>query len=378
MRQVGTALVLALALSLAPASAHDQGPDDPHLDLQWGLEMVNAVGAWETVTGAGVRVGIVDDGVHFEHPDLAGKVTAGTSFVDCPDELDGCGTGHWRDTPATSGTHGTFAAGIIAARAGNGEGIAGVAPDAELLSVTAVRPNGSLQRAESVAGMRWAIDQGVDVLNLSWGGGALVNSITGGGSEFGEILRYAAERDVVVVAIAGNQPVKGCDAPGREAGAICVTAVGPDGAPAAYSSSALPREAMAVAAPGGAGGSLTGIPTGSSPACALDVLSTVAPVDDTDYCPGVLPGYGFSAGTSFAVPHVVGIAALLAQQCRSAAEIARVITETARNPLTGERGVWHPTYGYGIVDAAAAVATPVVERRTTRRPHLEHDHCIDP
>jgi serine protease len=68
------------------------------------------------------------------------------------------------------------------------------------------------------------------------------------------------------------------------------------------------------------------------------------------------PGYDFYAGTSMATPHVAGVAALLTAQGRDVFQVYDVLRNTSRQPVTGMRGVYTPVYGWGIVDAAAAVA----------------------
>ena len=70
------------------------------------------------------------------------------------------------------------------------------------------------------------------------------------------------------------------------------------------------------------------------------------------------PGYDAYAGTSMATPHVAGVAALLTAQGRGPAEVVSVLKQTARTPTSGTRGVYNPVFGYGIVDAQAAVAAP--------------------
>jgi serine protease len=100
-----------------------------------------------------------------------------------------------------------------------------------------------------------------------------------------------------------------------------------------------------VAAPGGAGLVF----------CEDDVVSTV-PAGSEGVCGS--GGYDYYAGTSMATPHVAGVAALLTAQGRSVTEVFDVLKSTARTPGVGLRGVYTPVYGYGVVDAAAAVAAP--------------------
>ena len=100
-----------------------------------------------------------------------------------------------------------------------------------------------------------------------------------------------------------------------------------------------------VAAPGGAG----------LVACADDIVSTV-PAGRESVCGS--GGYDFYAGTSMATPHVAGVAAMLTAQGRTVQQVYSVLKSTARTPGVGTRGTYTSTYGLGIVDAAAAVASP--------------------
>jgi serine protease len=153
-----------------------------------------------------------------------------------------------------------------------------------------------------------------------------------------------------VIAAAGNDSVPLCNEPGFDAGVVCVVSTDKRELRSAFSSGPIKPDLLAVSAPGG---SLV-------PVCGEDIVSTVPAGTSSS---GATCGYGNNydefAGTSMATPHVAGVAALLAAQGRSVDNINSTLTSTARTPVLGLRGVFSPTYGYGIVDAAAAVAAPI-------------------
>src|SRR5687768_9070321 len=123
--------VLAV-LPLATVADAAPTPNDPLYVLQWGPQQVHAQEAWDISTGTGAVIAIVESGIDLDHPELVGNVLPGNTFVDCGDS--GCGNGDW----AGGEPHGTHVAGIAAAVTNNGVGIAGVAPDADLLAVRAL------------------------------------------------------------------------------------------------------------------------------------------------------------------------------------------------------------------------------------------------
>ena len=345
------AAAAALALGAAPAAA----TNDTHYGLQWGPQQVRAEQAWATSTGAGQTIAIVDSGIDLDHPDLAGKIAGGATFV-C--QGDGpCGNGDWQSGSdnGSGHPHGTHVAGIAAAVTNNSTGIAGVAPDARLLAVKVLDAEGSGAFDQIAAGVRWSADNGADVINLSLGALPGVQALTATGliSDVQEAIAYARSKGVVVVAAAGNESSPLCGTPAFDEGALCVSATDRNEAKAWYSNFAVKADRQgrvdAVSAPGGQG----------LVSCREDIISTV-PTAAEGVCTGIVgtPGYDFYAGTSMASPHVAGVASLLTAQGRTDDQVVDVLKATARKPRTEIRGVYDPVYGYGIVDAAAAVAAP--------------------
>jgi subtilisin family serine protease len=350
--RIAAAAAAACTLALAGAVPAAAAPNDPFYAKQWGPQQVHAEQAWSTSTGSGTIIGVVDSGVDFDHPDLAGKLLQGATFLDCGNTS--CGNGDWESGPperqAVKSTHGTHVSGIAAAATGNGTGIAGVAPDARILPVKALDEDGG--SFEDIAlGIRYAVDHGADVVNLSLGAlpGAQALTFTGVISDVQEAIAYARERGVVVVAAAGNDFVAPlCGTPAFDRGALCVVSTDKREARSAFSNFALNQELDAVAAPGGS----------LAPVCGEDVVSTVPLGTGRAAACGYGTDYDEYAGTSMATPHAAGVAALLAAQGRTDENVMTALEATARHPGTGARGVFDPVYGYGIVDAEAAVAAP--------------------
>lgn len=311
---IGIAVVLAGA---APARA-----DDPLRPRQWGMTMVHADEAHATTTGAGATVAVVDTGAYFAHPDLQGRLVAGRDFV----END--------DTPQDGEGHGTHVAGIVAANAGNGIGVEGVAPGAKVLVVRVLGNDGSGSTDDVIAGIDWAVAHGADVLNLSLGPDP---PILGDDPSFDAAIDRALDRGVIVVAAAGNTGIPVCEQPSGSGRLLCVGAVDPSGNKAFYSSFG---SGLRISAPGGAAfGPIDD-----------DILSTYATTSVNE--PSLGP-YEWLAGTSQATPHVAGVAALLVSLgVRGQAAVDRIL-QTAHD--VGMPGP-DPVYGAGIVDAQAAVA----------------------
>lgn len=299
-------------------------PNDPLFDRQWNLDQVNAPEAWAAgAAGEGAVIAIIDSGVDVRHPDLGGRMVL-PNGVQCSWVLDDLG-------------HGTHVAGVAAASADNGRGIAGVAPDARIMPFA---PTGN--PADRI---RLAADSGADVINMSWTS-IEASPVDPLHPDLTEALDYAWEKGVVLVAAAGNDRWPNCEHPASHPKVLCVASTDSSGLPSRLSNLPNKVEGVTLRAPGGIG-------VGGCDATD-DIWSTLPPSSTYGSC-GAFPGYEPLGGTSMAAPHVAGVAAMLSGLGFSRDRIVECIVSTAVNPVTGARGTQDPVYGYGILDAEAAV-----------------------
>ena len=293
--------------AVEPVSALET--DDPHYSNQWANDLLDIPGAWDTSTGCGVTVAVVDTGVDASHPDLSGAVEAGASYLDGGTFVEGDGN-------VDPHGHGTHVAGTIGARAGNGEGGIGVAPGVEILPVRVLSANGSGWSSDVANGVIWATDNGAHVINLSLGSYGESSAIT-------SAIDYAVDNGVVVVAAAGNSGA---------------------GGPASYP--AASNVALAVAAINSSGNWASFSTTGDY----VDIAAPGASVFST------LPGgtYASWSGTSMATPHVAGLAALLvADGLLGHGDVVDRIVESA----TDIDAAGHDSKtGAGLIDLEAALS----------------------
>jgi subtilisin family serine protease len=321
---------------VGPAGGPTTG--DPLAPAQWGLSQIKAPGAWARgARGAGATIAVLDTGADLSHPDLQGKLLGGTDYVK---EGDGCAGAQ------DENGHGTHVAGIAAANTGNGIGVAGVAPDAKILPVRVLDADGAEPEAGVVYdGIRWAADNGADVINLSLADLPLQGTLDGTAADAEAAVNHAWSKGAVVVAAASNESFPLCNYPAAASRAVCVAATDSRGLPALYSN--FPNAssgAVGVRAPGGEGSPIFCEYDG-------DIWSTVWPGEliDSD-CGTTVRGYETFAGSSMAAPHAAGVAALLAGRGLSNAQIVECLRTTSSN---GEES--DPVFGYGIVNAEAAV-----------------------
>jgi len=279
---------------------------DAELDNSWGVKRIGAGTVHATQNkGTGIRVAILDTGIDYDHSDLEGNYKGGYDYVN--DDA----------YPMDDNGHGTHCAGIVAAK-DNGEGVVGVAPEADLYAVKVLNSGGSGYESDVIAGIQWSVSQGIDVISMSFGGSGHSQSLQDACDE----AYYRS--DIVIVAAAGNNgnpPGKGdnVDYPARYDSVIAVAATDSNDNRARWSSTG---PAVELAAPG------------------VSIYSTV---------PG---GYGTKSGTSMACPHVAGTAALAIGE----GNVRQCLQNTAED--LGDLG-FDTKYGYGLVDAEAATGSAV-------------------
>src|SRR3954454_13425955 len=206
------ALAATLVCSLAVAAPPALAAGDPLRPQQWGLDTIEDDAAHATTTGSGATVAVIDTGVLASHEDLAGRLLPGYDFVDNDaDPNDGNG-------------HGTHVTGIVAADAGNGVGIEGVAPGAKVLPIRVLDNDGSGTTDDVAKGIDYAVAHHADAINLSLGGDA-IGTILGGDDEFTAAGQRALDKGVVVIAAAGNETVPFCEQPAVTGPILCVGAI---------------------------------------------------------------------------------------------------------------------------------------------------------
>ena len=302
-------------------------PTDPQWQHAWGPKLVRAPQAWNMSTGKpSTIIAIVDTGVDRNQPDLRGRVLKGWDFVNND------------NNPRDDNGHGTAVAGVAAAAANNGVGIAGLCWHCDILPVKVLNAAGSGAHSNIAAGIIWATKHGADVINMSLAGPSPSNVVAAA-------VAYARNHGVVVVAAAGNEGSSRHFYPAADPGVISVGAT--DGADHMYNWSN--RGAwVKLAAPG----------------CAY--TGSTGPIRWTWWC-----------GTSFAAPIVAGIAALMKslEPGLSRAAIERTLLSSTVNV----RGV-----ADGRIDAALALrkawnlGTPSSTPSPTPKPTPSASSTSDP
>ncbi len=319
-------LLCALAAALAlPALALAFANTEPLASQQWYLDQDRAWSFWpQQPTLAPVKVAVIDSGIDYGHPEFAGRIVAGRSFVD----------GTWkRDTDG----HGTFVAGLIAADPSNNQGIAGIAFNAQLLIAKVVSPESSaVNLPAETAAIRWAVREGARVINLSLGGERDPQDPRNDYYSSAErnAIEYAVSKGVVVVAAVGNgtdsptMPWPYADYPAALPHVLGVSALRQNGSVPDFSN--RDQVYVDIAAPGD--GILSTVPRNlvdaTQPGCAGQPYSNCGSAE-----------FRNAIGTSFAAPQVSAAAALLLGQDPklTADQVVWLLERSARdvNAVTG-------------------------------------------
>lgn len=338
-------------------------------NAQWAPKSVNAPAAWAAgYTGKGVRVAILDGGIHSTHADLVANLDTARSKSFVPSVPYNSDTGtFW---------HGTHVAGIVAA-ADNNIGTVGIAPEATLIGVKVLH-NGSGSFGWVISGILYASDSiadggaGADIINMSLG--ATFPKAGGAGSLIGALAKavnYAASKGVLVVSAAGNdgmdlgQSASYTSVPAESGSGLAISSTGPMGfalgatnfrRPASYSN--YGEGTVWVAGPGGdfalpgnALCTIPRIPSGSiTTACwVFDMVLS------TSRGPGAsTTSYSWAAGTSMAAPAASAVAALAKQRHPKASLGALKTILKAATDDEGPNGT-DEFYGHGFINALKAV-----------------------
>jgi len=294
-------------------------PNDTYYSYQWHMTIIDMENAWESSTGSGAVVAVIDTGVMQSLEDLANtNFTAGWDFVNNDND------------PTDDEGHGSHVAGTIAQSTNNNLGVAGIAYNATIMAVKVLDKRGSGSFDDIAEGIYWATDNGADIINMSLGGSSDLDILR-------DAVDYAWNHGVVVVCAAGNDGVSSPFYPAAYVNSISVSATTSLDTLASYSNYGTTID---ISAPGGDSGDNNGDGYDDM------ILQNTFSRDDE--------GYYFYAGTSMASPHVAGVAALIKSMDSSLSngEI-RNILETSADDL-GASG-WDDIFGYGRLNAYEAV-----------------------
>jgi len=317
-------------------------PNDPLYAQQWYLPVVHAFDHWPAKPPhPPVRVAIVDSGIDGSHPDFAGRIVASKSFVGGSALTDSFG-------------HGTTVAGLVAAGIDDGVGIAGAGISAELLVAKVVRPDGAISVLHEARAIRWAVNNGAKVINLSLGGPRNPNNPSRDSYSALEhaAVDYATRRGVLVVAAAGNCTRFRCPEPYASWPAalphvLGVGALRPDGRTPAFSN--RDRVHVDLAAPGTQMLSTYPAALGASGCSPAGYTLCAAQLSDRN-----------PRGTSFAAPLVTAAAASLLGERGLAGPGATLHASQVRTILERNAADIPPAgrdrrSGFGLLDVTSAL-----------------------
>jgi subtilisin family serine protease len=308
-------------------------PNDPSYGSQWHLATINAAGAWNYFsTGSTIKIAIVDNAIDRTHPDLSGNLwtnpgeTAsnnidddGDGYIDDINGYDVADNDNNPNPPNTTFDHGTHCAGISSAKSNNSVGIASIGYSCKLMCVKATANSASPSSVTNgYDGVVYAVSAGADVISMSWGG-------TGNSTTAQNVITWAYNQGVVLVAAAGNNNVNTMFYPAGYTECIAVAATNSNDTKASFSNYG---SWVDISAPGN------------------NIYST-------------LPsgGYGNMSGTSMACPLVAGLAGLMLSlnPLLTPTDIRNCIINNATN-IDSQNPSYIGQLGGGRIDANASMA----------------------
>ncbi|MEL6342928.1 MAG: S8 family serine peptidase [Myxococcota bacterium] len=293
-------------------------PDDTYFEYQWHMAAMGAPDVWDLATGDGVVVAVVDTGLDAGFDGFDNVVDGWDAVLDEP------------FSGIDSGTHGTHVAGTVAQSSYNSYGTVGLAYNATIMPVRVLGERGGTS-VDVAEGIRWAVDNGAQVINLSLGSNARSAIIA-------DACQYAVDNGVVLVAASGNDGFE--DFIGYPAALDTTIAVGATRYDDGISYYSNGGDQLTVVAPGG---------------------DTSVDQNGDGYADGVLQeipdagsyGFTFYQGTSMATPHVAALVAMIIEAgVTDPDDILTILREESVD--LGDPG-WDPAYGYGLIDPVAAL-----------------------
>ncbi|MDQ6421099.1 S8 family peptidase [Paenibacillus sp. LHD-117] len=280
-------------------------PNDAlYSQYQWNLPSIETEKGWTVSKGdEGVIIAVLDTGVQSNHPDLKDKLIEGTNIVSnnsAPDDDVG---------------HGTHVAGIIGASVNNGEGVAGVSWYNKIMPIKVLDSSGAGSTYSVAQGIIWAVDHGAKVINMSLGNYAQADFLH-------DAIKYAYERDVVLIAASGNDNTERPGYPAAYPEVFAVAATNNNKEKASFSNYG---DYIDVAAPG-------------------DSIASTYPGSQ----------YAALSGTSMASPHVAALAGLIrsVNPDLSNEEVMEIMRVSARDLGTDGKDIY---FGYGEIDVNKAL-----------------------
>ncbi|QWU18151.1 Subtilase family protein [Paenibacillus sophorae] len=280
--------------------------------LPWGVKAIRAPQAWSRSTGVHIKIGVIDTGADFLHPDLKASLASGVNLL------------HRGILPLDDNGHGTHIAGTLAA-AGGTRGMMGVAPRSLIYPVKAFDHTGSAYVSDIVLGIDWCVQNRIDLINMSFGMKTRSKALH-------DVVIKAYRAGIPIIASSGNDGKRGGDYPARYSETIAVGAIDNKRRVASFSN------------------------RGS-------YIDVYGPGENVPSC-WPKEGYREMSGTSMATSHVTGAAALLLALCPGLTpRQLKLLLRRTSSPLRLRKGQRRAALGGGAVDAVRLLRARTRVRR---------------